>query len=71
VNPDGRSVYVTNTGADSLSQYDVSAGGVLSPKNPATVSVYNPQGVAVSPDGKYVYVADGRDQLRGCERIRR
>jgi DNA-binding beta-propeller fold protein YncE len=49
----------------------VSAGGVLSPKNPATVSVYNPQGVAVSPDGKYVYVADGRDQLRGCERIRR
>ncbi len=38
VRPDGRSAYVTNFAADSISQYDVDAGGRLSPKSPATVS---------------------------------
>jgi DNA-binding beta-propeller fold protein YncE len=57
VNPDGHSVYVTN-GSDTISQYDVGAGGVLFPKTPATVRTdRHPVGMAVSPDGKNVYVA--------------
>ena len=38
MSPDGGSVYVTNIGDDSVSQYDIGAGGALSPKNPATVA---------------------------------
>ena len=39
VSPDGKSVYVTNDAAvnPSVSQYDVGAGGTLSPQGPATV----------------------------------
>jgi DNA-binding beta-propeller fold protein YncE len=57
VNPDGHSVYVTN-GSDTISQYDVGAGGVLFPKSPPTVATDRfPAGMAVSPDGRNVYVA--------------
>ena len=38
VSPDGGSVYVANDSRDSVSQYDVGAGGALSPKSPATVA---------------------------------
>ena len=42
-----------------VSQYDVGAGGRLSPKSPATVSAGGlPSEVAVSPDGRSVYVSD-------------
>jgi DNA-binding beta-propeller fold protein YncE len=68
VSPDGRNVYVTNQGNGSLgsagtvSQYDVGPGGVLSAKTPATVGTgSNPFGVAVSPDGKSVYVTNDHD----------
>ena len=57
--PDGHNVYVANSA--KIYQYNVGAGGLLSPKTPATVSS-GPSGtmaVAVSPDGKSVYVADG------------
>ena len=37
MSPDGGSVYVTNF-AGGVSQYDVGAGGALSPKSPATVA---------------------------------
>ena len=49
--------------SDSVSQYDVGAGGALSPKTPATVATgdLNPVGVAVSPDGRSVYVANFGD----------
>jgi DNA-binding beta-propeller fold protein YncE len=61
VNPDGNSVYVTNAGSGvssgTVSQYDVGAGGALSPKSPATVPAGDgPVGIAVSPDGHSVYV---------------
>jgi len=56
VTPDGGSVYVANTGDffdpanDNVSQYDVGAGGALSPKSPPTVATGDrPFGVAVSP----------------------
>jgi DNA-binding beta-propeller fold protein YncE len=59
VSPDGRSVYVTNNVQGTILQYDVGPGGALSPKSPATVAGgLTPDGVAVSPDGSSVYVAD-------------
>ena len=59
MSPDGESVYVANVSSDSVSQYDVGAGGALSPKSPATVAAGAfPRGVAVSPDGGSVYVTN-------------
>jgi 6-phosphogluconolactonase (cycloisomerase 2 family) len=72
VSPNGESVYVANEGTSdfdiptegNVSQYDVGAGGKLSPKSPGTVAVSdNPdrdtlEGVAVSPDAKSVYVTN-------------
>ena len=59
MSPDGGSVYVAN-GSGSVSQYDVGAGGALSPKSPATVATAGfANGVAVSPDGGSVYVTNG------------
>jgi len=63
VSPDGKSVYVTNTGiglSGTLSQYNVDPlTGALSPKVPATVATgFGPYGVAVTPDGKSVYVTN-------------
>ena len=50
VSPDGNSVYVTNLGDNTVSQYDVGAGGLLSPKTPATVTAGSePAGIAVTP----------------------
>jgi DNA-binding beta-propeller fold protein YncE len=58
VSPDGNSVYVANQGG-TISQYDVGAGGGLSPKNPASIAAGPmPSGLAVSPDGRSVYVAN-------------
>src|SRR5436190_2152195 len=60
---DGGSVYATNScmdeALDTVSQYDVGAGGALSPKSPPTVAAgYGPFGVAVNPDGDSVYVGN-------------
>jgi DNA-binding beta-propeller fold protein YncE len=64
VSPDGESVYVANSArvassAGTVLQYDVGAGGTLSPKSPATVAAGAlPSEVAVSPDGESVYVTN-------------
>ena len=59
VSPDGKSVYVVNQIDDTVSQYDVGAGGQLTLKTPATVPTGSgPFEVAVSPDGKSVYVTN-------------
>jgi hypothetical protein len=54
VSPDGKSVYVTNSGtngAGGISQYDVGVGGALTPKTPATVAGGDgPYGLVVLPD---------------------
>src|SRR5206468_12962229 len=66
ISPDGKNVYVANGGRDFVgdsddlvSQYDVGPGGRLSPKDPPTVAAgYDPLGIAMSPDGRSVYVAN-------------
>jgi YVTN family beta-propeller protein len=67
ISPDGRSVYASSFGYTPnsanvqpfISQFDVEAGGTLSPKNPPTVATGGqPAGLVVSPDGDTVYVAN-------------
>ena len=63
VSPDGGSVYVTNNGSslgtdDSVSQYDVGAGGALAPKSPPRWPRATARRVAVSPDGGSVYAVN-------------
>jgi DNA-binding beta-propeller fold protein YncE len=59
ITPDGMSAYVTNLTAGTISQYDVASDGSLTPKSPAAVSAAPaPTGIAVSPDGGSVYVAN-------------
>jgi DNA-binding beta-propeller fold protein YncE len=72
VTPDGRSAYVVNWGVfgvtgeeitEGVSQYDVGTDGALSPKSPLLVDDglrNSPTDLVVSPDGKSVYVANGR-----------
>jgi 6-phosphogluconolactonase (cycloisomerase 2 family) len=60
ISPNGKSVYVTNTTDDTVSQYNVDPiTGVLSPKNPSTVvSGQGPEAIAVTPDGRSAYVTN-------------
>jgi DNA-binding beta-propeller fold protein YncE len=68
ISPDGRSLYVTTDFLPegqmrSVSQYTVASDGTLSPKSPPAVPsgsgpLEGPDGVAVSPDSRSVYVAD-------------
>ncbi len=54
--------YVTSGGGDSVFQFDVGTGGLLSPLSPATVATGDRAGaVAVSPDGQSVYVVNNPD----------
>jgi DNA-binding beta-propeller fold protein YncE len=59
VSPDGKSVYIANT-AGSVSQFNVGAGGKLSPKSPAKVTTGGQyaQGIALRPDGQSAYVTN-------------
>jgi DNA-binding beta-propeller fold protein YncE len=54
------SVYVVNnSNPSSVAQYDIGAGGLLSPKTPTTVPAgNNSYDVAISPDGKSAYVTN-------------
>jgi hypothetical protein len=62
VSPDGGSAYVTNGNSDSVSQYDIGAGGALSPKSPAAVATgHFPFAVAVSPTAQ---VPASKDQCK-------
>lgn len=64
VSPDGRNVYVTDAGVGNLgggvSQFSVDRGtGQLTAMTPATVAAgLSPQGIAVTPNGRFVYVPD-------------
>lgn len=57
VSPDGKTAYVTNLGAGTVSVIDTIIGKVT-----ATITVGSgPNGVAFSPDGKTAYVTNGDD----------
>jgi parallel beta-helix repeat protein len=61
-----RFAYVANSGSNNVSQYHLGSGGLLAPLSPPTVAATDfPAGVAVSPDGKSVYVAGGGSEGRG------
>lgn len=57
VAPDGKTAYVTNLGAGTVSVIDTTTGKVT-----ATITVGSgPNGVAFSPDGQTAYVTNGED----------
>ena len=69
VSPDGQSVYVTGgdflTDVNSVTQYSVGPGGLLSTKSPPVVDASGaPFGIALSPDGHSVYVANALGVLQ-------
>jgi len=59
--------YVTNPATDSVSQFNVGAGGLLAPLSPATVATGGePHRAAVSPNGRSLYVTNSSsDSLSG------
>jgi DNA-binding beta-propeller fold protein YncE len=63
VNPDGKSVYVTNGADDTVAEYNIApTSGALSLKTPATVQASTfPVGIGVTPGGKSAYVATAVD----------
>jgi YVTN family beta-propeller protein len=54
LSPDGRTAYVTNSGANSISLIDTSAGGTI-----ATIPIPGgpPQFASITPDGAHLYVS--------------
>jgi 6-phosphogluconolactonase (cycloisomerase 2 family) len=70
VTPNDRSVYVTNPscfrnlcGPGTISEYTINRlSGALTPKSTPTVGTgLDPGGLAVTPDGRYAYVANAAD----------
>ncbi len=55
--PDRRHLYVSNYGDNNLSTFDVAQGGALEPVG-ATTATPSPVLSAVTPDGRYLYVAN-------------
>jgi DNA-binding beta-propeller fold protein YncE len=53
--------YVTNTGANTISHYTIGPDGALTGQPSPTATGTNPEGIAVSPDGKSAYVANSFD----------
>ena len=52
-------VYVTNINDNTVSQFEVSAGGALAPLSPASIAAGSgPNGIAVAADGRSAYVGD-------------
>ena len=60
LDPTGTYLYVANKTANSVSSYSIGAGGVLTSLGPDTVisGAVSIIDVAVTPDGKYLYVLD-------------
>jgi hypothetical protein len=58
------SAYTTNINGHSVFQFGIGGGGLLSALAPTSVeSGTRPLGVAISPDAKSVYVADGGSEM--------
>jgi 6-phosphogluconolactonase (cycloisomerase 2 family) len=57
--PNGRTLYAAAQGADQLASFSVSPNGHLKSLTGVASGGKNPRGVAVSPDGRFVYVTNG------------
>lgn len=73
ITPDGRFVYTSNSGSDSISGYAIDKNGTLTPIG-STVVGNNPSGshnvdIAVSADGNYVYTINSDSGNIGMFRI--
>jgi 6-phosphogluconolactonase len=56
------SLYVANNSGNSVSQFDMGAGGALVPKTPTAAAAGNsPYRIALTPDGRSAYVVAGDD----------
>jgi 6-phosphogluconolactonase (cycloisomerase 2 family) len=57
--PDGRTLYAGTQGTDRLTSFSVGSNGRLTRHVSVPSGGTNPRGVAVSPDGRFVYVTNG------------
>ena len=74
VDPSGKYVYATSARDGRVFQYAVGTDGRLSPLNPASVvsdagANPAPNGLAIHPNGQYVYVANGGTPSQATFRI--
>jgi 6-phosphogluconolactonase (cycloisomerase 2 family) len=70
--PDGRYVYVANSGEESISTFSVGKGGALTkvgcnPNSSCETPEGRPVGLAVSPDGKFLYATTGITKRKKAE----
>lgn len=67
--PDGRYLYLTCTDTDEIYGFAIGADGQLTPlpRSPYAVSDY-PEGIATSPDGRFVWSLQGRARRVQCRR---
>ncbi|MQA83166.1 MAG: beta-propeller fold lactonase family protein [Streptosporangiales bacterium] len=59
ITPNGRTVYVSSPSDDTLSVFAVGPGGRLTPRGTVDTGAATPKGVAVTPDGRFLYVSHG------------
>jgi 6-phosphogluconolactonase (cycloisomerase 2 family) len=57
--PDGRTLYAASQGTDKVTIFSVGEDGRLVRRNSVKSGGTNPRSVAVSPDGRFVYVTNG------------
>ncbi|MFI0483487.1 lactonase family protein [Actinomadura sp. 9N215] len=57
--PDGKTIYVSNSGTRLLSPFTVGTRGELTPLRPVDTGAEAAKGVAVTPGGRFVYVSHG------------
>ena len=56
VHPNGRFVYVSNRGHDSVAVFQIGADGGLTPVGIETATVREPRGMNLTPDGRFLIV---------------
>ena len=61
--PQGLHLYVTARSSNLVLQFGIGSGGVLTPLNPASAAVALPRGIAVDPNGQYLFVGTDNQVL--------
>ena len=57
ISTDGLHLYITDSTNNTVHSYDITAGGTLISTGTAPATGTNPKGIAVSPDGRFVFTA--------------